>query len=190
MASKKFISAQAVSTAFVHMVVEPLPVPNDDTREPISVTVETINGQQFIKWLHTTVNTSTDKLLDIPQNPPDYTLSGWVLGEVLNSSGQVVASVTPDLEWFGDTFALTDDPVNFPHHSSSDFTHIYLSPQWGDATHALSVLVPTLANGNYTLRITQDPLNDFGQMETVSVPFSVSGSSFFAATQLQQGSKK
>lgn len=125
-------------------------------------------------------------------NPDIYTdgvpvgLKHFIKGEIFDNTNTLVTSIEPVLYDAGETVPLSD-PTLFPYHESSTFDGFWISARWANLTSANNAgsgtgtptpgfLFPTpTLSGDYTLVVTLDPLNIWGQQTTYTVPFTVSG---------------
>lgn len=110
------------------------------------------------------------------------------------SNGSVVSTVEPELADAGEDSPL--DNVNQLHHESSTFDGFWISSRWANfttennagsytETGGQMTFPDQLPDGDYTLRVTLDPLGFYGQGATYEIPFTLA-----FGTQVTQASFK
>jgi hypothetical protein len=194
---KPFATINAVQTAFLTVVTTPM---NDFYGDPITpLSVRPINNDQIYFTLSVANLTETENFWTGAYPDPDvYTntvpiyLKGFIRAEILNESGQVMASIEPELKDVSETVPVLDPSV-FRHHESSTFDGYWISAGWaslvsdvngGDGsggTDPKLYFPVSLVDGNYTLHVTLDPNNRWGQNTEVSVPFTLGAGAVTAA---------
>lgn len=110
-------------------------------------------------------------------------LYNFVRGEIVGPGNVVVETVNP-LLWDLFENVAVGDPRIYPYQEDSEFNGFHITPQWANTTTAnnadpqagrirFSSIPP---DGNYTLVVTLDPLNLWGQRKQYTQTFSMSGS--------------
>lgn len=188
---KPFSTVRASATAFLEIPTTDL---TDFTGETIPAFGVFIQDNSHIYFNFSVANTSTNQNFWSGSYPDTSTytdgvpvgLKHFIKGEIFDASNSLVSTIEPVLYDAGETVPLSD-PRLFPYHESSTFDGFWISAQWvnltsannagsgtGEPTPGFLFPVPTLS-GDYTLVVTLDPLNKWGQFTEYTIPFTVSG---------------